>query len=245
MDARHAKTLNLSIRLCLAAAVVIGLAAGIAVQSTAQDTARGLRGQVSEFATREGIAVTGLEKIESAARPDPAAGPPEQRLQALLAGFNFMIFRDSAGRVSGVRVLGKGRTGPPRMTESSIPTTRRGTQYLVDAVLIGPTGLWANRRLIVDTGASTVVLPSSAIPSLGLRDTDLVLGTVETAGGKVSARMGQLAAVRVGHAEVKDVPVTFIADEHLGQAALLGMSFLDHFRLTIDDAGQRIILVAK
>ena len=57
--------------------------------------------------------------------------------------------------------------------------------------------------------------------------------------------MGRLAAVRVGHAEVKDVPVTFIADKHLGRKALLGMSFLDHFRLTIDESAQRIILTTK
>ncbi len=246
MDARHAKTLIglyqrslVLVRFCLAAALVAGLALGAAAQ--------GLRDQLRDLATREGFAVTGLEKIGSAEAPRPVSesGPSEQRLQALLAGFNFMIFRDSAGRVSGLRVLGQGRAGPPRITESSVPATRRGAHYLVDAVLIGPTGLWANRKMIVDTGASTVVLPISAIPSLGLRDTDLVLGTVETAGGKVPARMGQLAAVRVGFAEIKDVPVTFIADEQLGQTALLGMSFLDHFRVTFDDFGQRLILVAK
>jgi aspartyl protease family protein len=240
MDARHPQIL---IGFYLAAVVFLGLAVGAA----AQDSAQGLRAQLRDLATRDGISATGLEKIGPAvaSRPNSAGGPPEQRLPALLAGFNYMIFRDSAGRVSGFRVLGKARGGPPKVTESSVPAKRRGAHYLVDAVLIGPTGLWLNRQMVVDTGASTVVLPISAISSLGMRDADLVLGTVETAGGKVQARMGRLSAVRVGHAEVKDIPVTFIADEQLGRTALLGMSFLDQFRVTFDDFGQRIILNAK
>jgi len=239
MDARAPLIFKALIWFCLTAAVAAGLATGAAAEN--------LRAQVHGLAVREGIAVTGLERIGSGktAPPVTAQGSPEEQLQALLAGYNFMILRDSSGRVSGVRVLGEGRAGPPKVTESSVPATRRGAHYLVDAVLIGPTGLWANRKLVVDTGASTVVLPISAIPSLGMRDTDLVLGTVETAGGKVPARLGQLAAVRVGHAEVKNIPVTFIDDENLGQTALLGMSFLDHFRVTFDDTGRRIILVAK
>ncbi len=226
-------------RFGLVAVLAVGLAFGAAAQ--------GLRDQVADLARGEGIAVTGLEKIGAAeaARPESPGASPARRFQALLAGFNHMIFRDSAGRVTGLRVLGAARAGPPRITGTSVTATRRGAHYLVDAVLIGPTGLWANRAMIVDTGASTVVLPVSAIPALGLRDTDLVLGTAVTAGGKVPARMGQLAAVRVGHAVVKDVPVTFIADEHLGQTALLGMSFLDRFRVTFDDAGRRILLSPK
>ncbi len=247
MDAWPPKNFAGLVRRCLAAAVLACLAAGAAAQDAAAQDAQGLRAQLRALATGEGIAVTGLEKIGSAeaSRPDSGNQAPEQRLQVLLAGFNFMIFRDSAGRVSGVRILDKARAGAPKLTESSVPVTRRGAHYLVDAVLIGPAGLWANRRMIVDTGASTVVLPISAIPLLGLRDSDLVLGTVETAGGKVPARMGKLAAVRVGHAEVKDIPVTFIADEKLGRTALLGMSFLEHFRVTFDDFGQRIVLNAK
>ena len=36
--------------------------------------------------------------------------------------------------------------------------------------------------------------------------------------------------------------VTFIDDDRLGGAMLLGMSFLGRYRLTIDDAANRIVL---
>jgi aspartyl protease family protein len=205
-----------------------------------------LAGRLDNLARQEGFRVTGMELLDSAAVPKGAdSGPLEQRLRRLLTGYNFVLFHGSDGQISAVRILGVSRAGPGRLREATVPVTRRGAHYLVDAVLIGPTGLWANRWLIIDTGASTVVLPTSAIAQLGLRPSDLTAGTAETAGGKVPAQQGVLAAVRVGHAEAKNVPVTFIADAQLGQTALLGMSFLDHFRLTIDDAGQRVILSEK
>ena len=202
--------------------------------------------QLRDLAAAEGIETTGLELLD--------AEPPSQtlrsgtlfrRLEGLLSGFNFILLHDSDGAIAGVRVLGRAIKGPPVITDATVAAIRKGAHYLVDAVLVGPTGLWANRRMIVDTGATTVVLPVSAIPALGLRATDLTLGTAQTAGGEVAARIGILAAVRVGHAEVKDVAVTFIADEQLGRTALLGMSFLSHFQVTIDDAARRIILTKK
>ena len=233
-------------RLRLAGAVLAGLLIVLPGASSRSQETGDLPARIGAMAGAEGFKVTGLELLEPAPAPQVAeSGSLKQRLTSLLAGYNFVLFHDSAGRVSAVRILGRGRTGPPALREATVPATRNGLHYLVDAVLIGPTGLWANRRLILDTGASTVVLPVSEIGALGLREFDLAPTMVETAGGKVPARAGTLAAVRVGHAEVKDVDVTFIADEHLGQAALLGMSFLDHFRVTIDDAAQRIVLVAK
>ena len=220
------------------------LLAAVALTGTAQDS--GLAGRLDHLARQEGFRVTGMELLGSAVAPkDVSAGPLERRLRNLLAGYNFVLFHGPDGKIAAVRILGVSRAGPAKLREATVPVTRRGAHYLVDAVLPGPAGLWPTRRLIVDPGASTVVLPASAIVQLGLRTSDLTPGTAETAGGKVPAQQGVLAAVRVGHAEAKDVPVTFIEDAKLGQTALLGMSFLEHFRLTIDDAGQRVILSEK
>lgn len=226
------------------AALTAVLLAAVALTGAAQDG--DLAGRLDDLARGEGFRVTGLELLDGAAAPKGAgSGSLEQRLRHLLAGYNFVLFHGADGKIAAVRVLGVSRAGPARLSEATVPVTRMGAHYLVDAVLIGPTGLWANRRLVIDTGASTVVLPASMIAQLGLRPSDLTAGTAETAGGKVPAQQGVLARVRVGHAEAKNVPVTFIADAQLGQTALLGMSFLEHFRLTIDDAGQRVILSEK
>jgi aspartyl protease family protein len=83
------------------------------------------------------------------------------------------------------------------------------------------------------------------IPQLGFGDTDLSDGWTETAGGRVKAKAGRLASVMVGHARAQDVVVTFIDDERIGDKALLGMSFLSHFRLTIEEPGDGIMLMAR
>ena len=206
----------------------------------------GLRGQVRELAAAEGLSVAGLERIGAARAVDlPTGGDLAMRLEALLRGYSYVILHDSDGEIAGVRILGAGRAGPPQVKEVAVPAQRRGAHHVVDAVLAGPTGLWASHRLILDTGASTIVLPASAIPKLGFRPGDLTDATVGTAGGEVAAKTGRLATVTIGQAVVRDVAVTFIADDKIGEAALLGMSFLDRFQVTIDDAADRIILIAK
>jgi len=42
---------------------------------------------------------------------------------------------------------------------------------------------------------------------------------------------------------VNDVKVTFISDDRLGNTMLLGMSFLERFNVTIDDAHNALILL--
>ena len=61
-------------------------------------------------------------------------------------------------------------------------------------------------------------------------------------------KLGKLKTVKVGHALAKDVAVAFLAGAPPApgdEFALLGMSFLEHFRLTIEDAKDQIILMAK
>lgn len=99
--------------------------------------------------------------------------------------------------------------------------------------------------LLVDTGASTVVLPSSMMESLGFQPEALENRVAQTANGKVAAKVGVLSSVIVGAVRADEVRVTFVPDGGLSANNLLGMSFLERFRVTIDDAGQRLILVAE
>ena len=121
-------------------------------------------------------------------------------------------------------------------------TSRRGSHHLVDALLIGPGGKRRTFPLMLDTGASIVVLPSSMIEDLGFEDGDLRPGTANTANGPVPIHLGTLRRVRIGRAAVDGVAVGFIADDKIGETSLLGMSFLNHFRVTIDDSGNRLTL---
>ena len=89
---------------------------------------------------------------------------------------------------------------------------------------------------MVDTGASTLVLPQSLASSLGYEPGELKSVRVQTANGKTTGMTGILDSVRVGEAESDQVAVTFVADHLLGGKRLLGMSFLGRFRMTIDSS---------
>ena len=99
--------------------------------------------------------------------------------------------------------------------------------------------------LMVDTGATRIVLPESMTRTLGFSDKDLKSGWTQTANGKVRTEQGILRSVQVGRAIVDDVAVNFVADEALGKNALLGMSFLGRFRITIDERNERLILMVR
>jgi len=83
------------------------------------------------------------------------------------------------------------------------------------------------------------------IEPLGFTKEELDDDEAETANGIVAVKTGTLRSVRVGQATTGDVSVGFIADERIGNQYLLGMSFLDRFRLTIDEKTNRVVLLPR
>jgi aspartyl protease family protein len=232
-------------RLAPSRALLILAGLAWATIAAAQDTESGLRDQIDALATQAGFAVNGLERIgDASARPTPE-GPPSRQIEELLKGYNYMIVHEANGGIHELRILTpRSATGPvPR--RGVVTTERRGSQHVVEAELIGPNGARRTVRLVVDTGASIVVLPSSMIEPLGFSAEELEDDEAETANGTVEVKMGTLRSVRVGDAKVGDVSVGFIADERIGSQPLLGMSFLERFRLTIDDKTNRVVLLPR
>lgn len=139
------------------------------------------------------------------------------------------------------------QTSPPGARQLVIETRREGPRHVVEAEVKGPGGKAVRLSLLIDTGATSIVLPYSMIPALGLRDSDLRPRRAQTAGGIVETRIGRLASVRVGPALERDVEVNFVDDATYGAGStpLLGMSFLGRFRFTVDDAEARLILTPK
>ena len=115
----------------------------------------------------------------------------------------------------------------------------------MEATIVGPNGAAETVPLLIDTGASTLVLPESMIPDLGFSPENLQPGKSQAAGGPVPVKMGVLQTVRVGAVSVEGVEVSFVDDRKLRGTKLLGMSFLQHFRMTMDDARNELILLAK
>ena len=206
----------------------------------------GLRSQIETLAADHEFSVVGLERLQATpARPldEPRDdADPVRSLRSLLAGYNYLLVHEADGSIQRLRILGPRVTAGSRTT---VETRPRGSHQLVETVLVGPNGVPRTASLMLDTGASLIMLPRSMIDGLGFDPDSLESGTANTANGPVAIRIGKLRQVRVGRAEVGDVAVGFIADDKIGGQHLLGMSFLEHFRMILDDDANRLTLLAK
>lgn len=225
---------TLVVLLTLAIAATLGTPSAYAID---------VRSQLRALAARHEFDVVGMERIGDT----PAVsmdGDLRQQLRGLLVEFNHVIVEDDAGRIEKV-VITSARAAPNAAVGAhSIETRREGLQHLVKAWLEGPLGRTVE-HLVVDSGASTMVLPLSMSEELGYKREDLIDGWGQTANGRVAAKLGLLRSVRVGGAIQKQVAVSFIDDDALGGNLLLGMSFLGRYRFTLDDANRRLLLFSR
>ncbi|MGE0119729.1 MAG: TIGR02281 family clan AA aspartic protease [Dongiaceae bacterium] len=137
-------------------------------------------------------------------------------------------------------------SGPKTLT---LKTSRQGPHHIIRAALVGPNGRTQLVSLIVDTGATDMVLPASMIRKLGFRSNELSATSIQTANGVTHAQRGQLRSVELGGPDISDViervPVLFMSDADIGGYALMGMSVLGRYSMTIEDAEDRIVLVKR
>jgi aspartyl protease family protein len=203
-----------------------------------------LRVRLESLATRHGFVVEGLEHLGSESARD-TAGDLSTRLRQLLEDYNYVIMTQKSGSVGRLVITSPKTPTQARSLNAAIKTTRLGSHHQVDTVLVGPNGVALPVTLIVDTGASTLVLPESMMQELGFAPEMLQPGVSQTANDIVPVKAGILESVRVGPASAADVPVAFFPDDRLRGAKLLGMSFLSRFRMTLDEAESELILLAK
>ena len=196
----------------------------------------------------EGIVLIPNEPVEA------PGGELRYQLKRLLGGYNYVVIDNDRGDIKRLVILPRGEAGDlpavgvssPDLSQSNgrhiVPTRRRGVHQMVDGVLVGPGLVPRSVAMIVDTGASTIVLPNSMMLSLGFQPDGLRDGWSQTANGVVRVKTGILGSVEVGSVTVQNVEVTFIEDKRLNGNLLLGMSFLQRFRMTIDDDNNQLIL---
>ena len=192
------------------------------------------------LADSHGFYLQGIEKVGT----EPAVsvqGELAAELRLLLAGYNHVV-EGVPPSVQRVIILGVKQPSPRSLVTR---TTRHNGSHVVNAALQGVVGFRVTAALIVDTGASSLVLPDSMMAPLGFTGENLAQRRGQTVNGLVMGRVAQLASVAVGDAVARDVEVLFVADERLGGVSLLGMSFLDRFSVTIDKTDNRLVLTPR
>ncbi|SDW18160.1 retropepsin-like aspartic protease family protein [Thiocapsa roseopersicina] len=224
--------------------------------------------ELQRLMAQHGFEVRGIEQtVDMEGRAEGAELVP--RLRLLLDSFDHVIVQTDNGGVDQIIILGEkvAVVAPPLIIESEgsgfpsdvspddeegqpgdsivLPTQRQGTSHAVNLTLEGPNGQRVQRVLLIDTGSDHVVLPASLIGPLGISPNDLRMQSVQTANGTVDARLGILSGVWLGETRVEGVSAAFIDDTRLGGNALLGMSLLGRFRVTIDDEQNQLTLAAR
>jgi aspartyl protease family protein len=232
-----------------ARALAFGLLAAVLAATAGRTDAapRDLREQIRLLAEAERVAVQGLERLGDEPAVAAPAGDLRARFRALLSEYNYVVTGGGPGGVAAIRIVGRqasaGTDAALALRQHTVRTTRRGAHHVVEAMLVGPNGATFDYPLILDTGATTIVLPASAIERAGFAENELQHARANSVAGVVGVRIGRLRSVRVGSAQVEDVEVSFIDDDVLGGHGLLGMSYLGRFRVTVDDSRNHLILV--
>ena len=211
-----------------------------ATVTTTSCYAESLRARIELLAARYGIAVSGADHIGDEASRSGHTTDPGRLITRLLADYNFVLARDANGSLTRLTIIGL-RTAPNKPDSQSPETPRNAvslpkTEHYIDAVLTGPNGKPVEQRLLIDTGATTLVLPNSMATTLGFLTGQLESVRVQTANGLATGVLAKLRTVEAAGKTAREVAVTFVDDRRLGDKRLLGMSFLGRFLLTIDGA---------
>lgn len=123
--------------------------------------------------------------------------------------------------------------GPQTSTRYTVPLHREGNASLVDVVFNGTLKI----RMIVDTGASLTLLPTSAAKQLALNLEEAPVIFIRGAVSSTTALMPlmKVKSITVGDATVQDVEVAVYDTPPIPAKAsgLLGMTFLDEFQITM------------
>ena len=132
------------------------------------------------------------------------------------------------------------KPGAGDFQEWKTPVAIIGEQVLVP-VILGYGGREVHANLLLDTGASTLLLDHRFSNQLAIRK--FVKSTGRVADGRlITTDTAQLDYVRIGPFQVPDLAAAFIQSN--GAAAvhdgLLGMNFLRHFNYSIDFAQRTI-----
>lgn len=236
---RHARTWQTALTLTaglLASAICLGLATG----AESSETLTGL--VLSSNRVMLGGAVVSLEGFGSVTTDAagrfafPNVPPGNYRMTVSKPGFpdDKRLIIVQAGRLNKVWIVLAGAAPrAPTATAVGVPIVRRG-----DAIFVhGRVNEQVETLFLVDTGATLCVLTKATADRLGLTASPVsTLVTVQSASGSFKAPLIQVDLIQIGDAEVRSVDAIIHDVPNLPPAVdgLLGMSFLNQFKVEID-----------
>jgi aspartyl protease family protein len=121
-----------------------------------------LRAQLEALAAKYGFVISGLDHISVGAAQRSVEGNVENRLKALLEDYNYVVIAPSPGKIEKIIITSPKQPPDKRYVSPYVVATHVGAQHRVQAIITGPNNQDLDVELVVDTGASNVVLPASS-----------------------------------------------------------------------------------
>jgi clan AA aspartic protease (TIGR02281 family) len=154
--------------------------------------------------------------------------PREAQLAAVQPGR--IGVTEQPGRRGTTEQSGRPGADPDQVARQPMPPGSRLRPIIVEAML--------NRQvsvpLMLDTGATYTVLTRQTAQDLGITGLErLPKQPFLTPGGPILSPVTTVKSIRVGTAEAQDVAVAIDTEGHL-PIGLLGMTFIRHFKVTVD-----------
>ncbi len=167
------------------------------------------------------------------------SGKFDEANTTLIATNNDIASVDEANRLRGL--IESAKNGQADQA-NAIPLVRNRDQYIVK-VMLNDT---IPARLMLDTGASLTVLKTSFANLYGLDNNFSEQNVqVNTAGGITFAAVTELGSLQLGEGKVSPLNVALLDLDGLEADGLLGMNFLRHFRFSLDQDADSLILEAQ
>lgn len=150
--------------------------------------------------------------------------------------------RKPSAETSAPQLLERPKSSPPAKASElegiTVDLVRKGELSLAEVILNGR----IKQYFIVDTGASFTLINRSTARELGITiDESTPYMPIFTASSLIFTPLVTLNSVRVGEAEVENVDV-LIHDMPTSAAGLLGNSYLNKFKVTIDSVNGKMTL---
>ena len=123
-----------------------------------------------------------------------------------------------------------------------INTQMQGNHHSIEVAFTGPTDIRIETQLMLDTGASFIVLPMNMMEELDVSNEDTAPRLLQTANGVIESFITELPLLEIGKEKIYDVEVAFVEDGSMGGLKLLGMSALKDYKMTIDNQNETLTL---
>ena len=121
-------------------------------------------------------------------------------------------------------------------------TQTQHNHHFIEVAFTGPTDIRIETQLMLDTGASFIVLPMHMMEELDISDEDMARRPLQTANGVIESFVTKLPLLEIGNEKIHDVEVAFVEDGSMGGLKLLGMSALKDYKMTIDNQNETLTL---